>query len=146
MDEAIQHCEEVAEKCEFDTDWGMGNHFIDRSGVADVIECGKEHRQLAKWLKELEQLREQTSWVPVGERLPNKDGTYLVTVKGLSTKHIFVETASYTKDLHKVSEYDFESGKGDGWYNYDSEYGYFEIDSVTAWMSLPHLYKEEGSE
>ena len=59
MDEAIQHCEEVAEKCEFDTDWGMGNHFIDRSGVADVIECGKEHRQLAEWLKDYKRLLEQ---------------------------------------------------------------------------------------
>jgi len=53
LDEAIKHCEEVASECEFDTDWGMGNHFIDRSDVADVIECAKEHRQLAEWLKEL---------------------------------------------------------------------------------------------
>lgn len=25
----------------------------------------KEHRQLAEWLKELKQLREQTRWIPV---------------------------------------------------------------------------------
>jgi hypothetical protein len=59
LDEAIRHCEEVANKCEFDTDWGMGNHFIDRSGVADEIECGKEHRQLAQWLRELKACKEQ---------------------------------------------------------------------------------------
>ena len=58
LDEAILHAEEVASKCEFDTDWGMGNHFIDRSGVADVIECGKEHRQLAEWLKDYKRLLE----------------------------------------------------------------------------------------
>ena len=58
LDEAIKHCEEVASKCEFDTDWGMGNHFIDRSGVADVIECAKEHRQLAEWLKQLKRYRD----------------------------------------------------------------------------------------
>jgi hypothetical protein len=57
LDEAIKHCEEVASECEFDTDWGMGNHFIDRSDVADVIECAKEHRQLASWLSELEESR-----------------------------------------------------------------------------------------
>ena len=48
IDEAIKHAEEVAEECECDTDWGMGNHFIDRSDVADIIKCGEEHRQLAQ--------------------------------------------------------------------------------------------------
>ena len=40
LDEAIKHAEEVAEekRCE---------------------KCAKEHRQLAEWLKELKQLREQ---------------------------------------------------------------------------------------
>lgn len=59
LDEAIKHAEEVASKRETDTDWGMGNHFIDRSGVADVIECGKEHRQLAEWLKDYKRLKEK---------------------------------------------------------------------------------------
>ena len=58
IDEAIAHAEEVANRCEIDTNWGMGNHFIDRSGVADVIKCGEEHRQLAKWLKELKEKRQ----------------------------------------------------------------------------------------
>lgn len=61
LDEAIIHAEEVANKCEFDTDWGMGNHFIDRSGVADEIKCGEEHRQLAEWLKDYKRLLEQES-------------------------------------------------------------------------------------
>lgn len=59
LDEAIRHCEEVASICETDTDWGMGNHFIDRSGVADIIKCGEEHRQLAEWLRKLQRI-EQT--------------------------------------------------------------------------------------
>ena len=59
LDEAIKHCEEIASRCEFETDWGMGNHFIDRSGVADEIKCGEEHRQLAEWLRELKAYREQ---------------------------------------------------------------------------------------
>ena len=89
---------------------------------------------------------EQTRWIHVSEKLPNKDGTYLVTTKGISTKHIFVETASYAKDLHKLNEYAFESGTGDGWYNFDSEYGYFEVDSVIAWMPLPEPYKTKAEE
>lgn len=72
LDEAIIHAEEVASKCEFETDWGMGNHFIDRTGVADVIECGKEHRQLAEWLKELKAIKqtdtaEKAKWIPGGD-------------------------------------------------------------------------------
>ena len=53
LDEAIKHCEDVADsKCD---------------------ECGVEHRQLAEWLKELKQLREQTTWIPVSERPPEID-------------------------------------------------------------------------
>lgn len=44
LDEAIIHCEEVADKC----------------AVADrYIECAKEHRQLAEWLKELKEYRKE---------------------------------------------------------------------------------------
>lgn len=32
-----------------------------------------EFRQLAEWLKELKQLREQTRWIPVSDRLPSKE-------------------------------------------------------------------------
>ena len=60
LEEAVKRAEEVAEKCEFDTDWGMGNHFIDRSEVTDIIKCGEEHRQLAEWLKELKYYREKS--------------------------------------------------------------------------------------
>jgi hypothetical protein len=67
IDDAIIHAEEVAKRCEFDTDYGIGNHFIDRSGVADVIECGKEHRQLAGWLKELKAVR--NAWTQLAETI-----------------------------------------------------------------------------
>lgn len=42
IDEAIKHAEQVAELNE-----------------AECFECAEEHRQLAKWLKELKALREQ---------------------------------------------------------------------------------------
>ena len=57
LEEAIKRCDEVADRCEFDTDWGIGNHFIDRSGVADVIKRGEECRQLSMWLRELQEYR-----------------------------------------------------------------------------------------
>jgi len=40
-----------------------------------------EFRQLAEWLSELKELRERTEWIPVSERLPEDDKSYLVTVE-----------------------------------------------------------------
>lgn len=40
LQDAIQHCEDVAEHC-------------------DNKECAADHRQLAQWLKELQELREK---------------------------------------------------------------------------------------
>ena len=50
IDEAILHCEEVADRCMI-TD---GN-----------IKCENEHRQLAEWLKELKRLKTSADAVPV---------------------------------------------------------------------------------
>ena len=45
LDEAIKHCESIAEKCIKD---GAGT---------ELYECGKDHRQLANWLKELKEAK-----------------------------------------------------------------------------------------
>ena len=52
IDDAIQHCEEVAEQKEQEA---KEAHVL--SGM-DCLECAKEHRQLAKWLRELKAYRE----------------------------------------------------------------------------------------
>lgn len=55
IDEAIAHCEEVVEELEEEAVKGC----CDDSEIMDkCIECAKEHRQLAEWLKELEAYRE----------------------------------------------------------------------------------------
>lgn len=55
LDEAIIHCEEVAEEqeklCRVNDSFNISQ--------PKWRECGKEHRQLAEWLKELKRLREQ---------------------------------------------------------------------------------------
>lgn len=60
IDEAIQHCEEVAQEnekqysgCPMKYDGAYANN------GKSACKCAKEHRQLAEWLKELKQLREQ---------------------------------------------------------------------------------------
>ena len=51
LDEAIQHCEEVAEQKEQEA---KEAHVL--SGM-DCLECASEHRQLAEWLIELKKWR-----------------------------------------------------------------------------------------
>lgn len=62
LDEAIQHCDEKSKQCN---------------------ECGREHAQLAVWLRELKQLRAEKAdpWIPVSIKNPKYDGTYYCTVK-----------------------------------------------------------------
>ena len=60
LDEAIKHCEEVAEEHTKYNRYG---------GFESCDECAKEHRQLANWLKELKQLREQE---PCGDCISRK--------------------------------------------------------------------------
>ena len=52
IDEAIRHCEEVAEEKEQEA---KEAHVL--SGM-DCMECAEEHRQLAEWLRELKAYRE----------------------------------------------------------------------------------------
>jgi hypothetical protein len=56
LEEAIKHCEEVAEskkKQVENGEWEKGS-----PTERDCLECASEHRQLAEWLKELKQYRE----------------------------------------------------------------------------------------
>ena len=46
IDEAIQHCEDVAKRCCND---------------GENMECGNEHKQLAMWLRELKSFRENSN-------------------------------------------------------------------------------------
>ena len=88
--------------------------------------------------------KRQTEWIPVTERLP-EDGTYLVTLEGFCGGEPRTNIRSFAKDLNKVNEFDFPEQKC-GWYDYDSEYGYWEDTSVIAWMPLPKPYKEGDEE
>lgn len=82
-------------------------------------------------------------WVPVEEGLPKKNGDYLVTVPTFCGGSVF--KSSFATDLHKVDKYDFPKKKS-GFYGWDSEWGYYEVDDVIAWMPVPPSYKAEGSE
>ena len=102
------------------------------------LEAYRKHRNR---LLKLPPVTPQSKWIPVSEGLP-EDGIYLVTVERIGGVPI-IETKSFAKDLHRVHEYDFPKHKC-GWYDYDSEYGYWEDTNVIAWMPLPQPYKVES--
>ena len=123
LDEAIKHAEEVAER-----NFNNAVYIMDKmdktkshiaiSNVERCKRCAEEHRQLAEWLKELKQLREQTRWIPVNERLP-EIGQYVLCslIKAEDVKHRVI-ICKYERAV---------------WWSY-----------VTAWMPLPEPYKAES--
>lgn len=90
-----------------------------------------------------EEIREnprKSEWIPVSERLPDTDGSYLVHKKLLGST--WCDVLSFAKDGRKVDEYDFHTKWKNVWYSYDSEWGHITTDSVTHWMPLPEPPKE----
>lgn len=76
-------------------------------------------------------------WIPCNERQPEEDGEYLVTLRWSNYPNS-VDTLHFTNDLSYAGE------KRPGWYEYNSDYGYYEIDNVIAWMPRmprPEPYK-----
>lgn len=62
LDEAIEHCEEVAREqenlCKYHRNLSAG--LIDKFKYADKEEmCSNEHKQLAEWLKELKEYKKK---------------------------------------------------------------------------------------
>lgn len=133
LDEAIKHCEEVAEELrnvdmgELDALYCGDTECID-ARKNDCIECANDHRQLAEWLKELKQLREQTRWIPCSERLPKEN--------------------EYVGDVCKY--YLIQDEYGDVYVAHLSSVGWIPInslkaisDEVIAWKPSPQPYKAE---
>lgn len=75
------------------------------------------------------------SWIPVTERLPDKDGDYLVFKRFAG--NAWDDVVSFAKDGRKVSKCTFEKKWQNVWYYYDNEWGYIRTDAVTHWMPLP---------
>lgn len=80
-------------------------------------------------------------WISVKERLPDKDGRYLCYT---DTDYGYpIEIASFATNLYEVDEYDFEDEKRAGWYCYDGNWGFNEIEDITHWMPLPDAPQKE---
>ena len=80
-------------------------------------------------------------WISVKDRLPEKDGDYLIFERGYLIPSIRV--LSFAKDGRKVDKYDFHREWKNVWHRYDSEWGHLTIDDVTHLMPLPEQPKED---
>lgn len=136
LDEAIKHCEEVAEELR-NVDMGeldalyCGDTECIEARKNDCIECAREHKQLAEWLIELKQLREQTRWTPCSERTPKEN--------------------EYVGDVCKY--YLIQDEYGDMYVAHLSSVGWIPInslkaisDEVIAWQPSPKPYKAENED
>ena len=84
----------------------------------------------------------QPKWISVKDRLPKKDGNYLVAKKSFNNR-IQQDVLHFAKDGRKVDQNDFYREWKNVWYYYDSEWGHITIDSVSHWMPLPEAPKGE---
>ena len=83
-------------------------------------------------------------WVCVKDRKPNKNGGFLC-----QDSHGYIVIYNYSDNLYKLDSFDFYNKKNSkdkgGFYDYDSEYGYYEIENVEYWMELPEKAKRESN-
>ena len=89
---------------------------------------------------ECDHYRVQDEWISVNDRLPEENGNYLCVKVLLGSCSSTITTLLFAKDLNKLRYVDFSDiqyiGKA-GFYDYDSECGYYDVDGVTHWRPLP---------
>ena len=119
--------------------------YISRQEAIDLFK-NDEDADYCKWstkgiISELEDLPSAnfvSRWISVDDRLPEQDGKYLVTLH--YSTHYLVILSNYTNNLYEIDEYEFSDKHKPGWYNNDTDYGYYEQRDVSAWMACPKTY------
>lgn len=81
-------------------------------------------------------------WISVKDRLPKDRQKVLVFQKAKPYNVTTIGTCWYSKRLVDVDDFFFQRQLHDGFYDSDSEYGYYEVGDVTHWMPLPEAPKE----
>lgn len=118
IDEAINHAEEIVK--------GYERIKCIKAITLEELKYAEEYRQVAEWLKEFKQLREQTRWIPVSEKLPEIHQDVLLELRGgeiLTGFKAATEPYFYVKGLFVC---------------------YVEPVDLIAWQPLPEPYKAES--
>lgn len=81
-------------------------------------------------------------WISTKDKLPNENGKYLCIPcdyhNGISNR---VEIYRFAKNLKKIDKYDFNGNEGAGFFDYDRDYGFYEV-KVAYWLPIPEIPKE----
>ncbi len=81
-------------------------------------------------------------WNKYPDNPPSKKKEYLV-VKNIFDLFQKIDVCAYSKNLYTVDKFAFPEEKRPGWYDYDSEYGYYEITNITHWTELPPMPRKD---
>ena len=80
------------------------------------------------------------NWMPYPEYKPTEEKQYLVTQQVTPTSNI-ISIRGWCNNLYEKDHVDFFRDQNHpGWYDYDSEWGYYEVKGVVAWQPLPDVY------
>lgn len=93
---------------------------------------------IRKYILQLEEQPKVNQWIPVEDRLPEKDGQYLCC--SVYLKQQYYEVLNFAKNLQEVDDYEFSGMKRPGFYHLDNEWGNIEDADVVSWMLLPAPY------
>ena len=91
-------------------------------------------KEQAKAEAERDALREKQRWIPVTERLPEKQGWYHVAIRDKKTMRIAVEQDLYSVETAKNFGHEIGFCKANRWP---------EREELIAWMPLPEAPEEE---
>ena len=91
-------------------------------------------RKQAEAEAERDALREKQRWIPVTERLPEKQGWYHVAIRDKKTMRIAVEQDLYSVETAKNFGHEIGFCKANRWP---------EREELIAWMPLPEAPEEE---
>lgn len=119
-----------------DIDENLYTRLFDNGGI-DVADMSKACTAIRKGKKY------NNDWISVKDGLPKKDGRYLCTIYHKYSNLSFINVVNFANNLRDVDEFEFYNYtyNRSGWYDYDSEYGNYEVEDVVAWMELPKAYK-----
>ena len=155
LDEAIKHAKEVAEeqekaakewhenqvrKCEL-----ISFAAMDYTHENECKECASEHRQLAEWLKELKQLREQTKWILCSEKMPEEKEWIGTKQFGTTISDKVFVTLENSKGERYTQYLSFQNGKLSTT-DQSKVDTFFKGGTPIAWMPKPKPYDPQESQ
>ena len=162
LDEAITHAEEVAEKARNDADSGYYDEdkclecANEHEQLAEWLKELKELRNTMETIKKryilieksprdgrndlmigkvIEWQRKQGDWIPVSERLPNRNGCYNVTRKLKEGETIYF-----------ISDVCYFDGQNTWHRDTGVNHGRPYLTDIIAWQPLPEPYEKGGAE